>query len=419
MKVVLLVVLFCCLHPVAYGESWPAFRGPHGNGMTASDDYPTRWSATENVAWSVDLPQPGNGSPIVVGSRVLVTSAKDTEGRSRSLFCFDAESGEQLWEQSIDYDAKMPTHKTNPYCGSTPASDGKTVVVWHGSAGLHAYTIDGEPLWSKDLGEFRHMWGYGTSPVIEGNRVILHTGPGERVFVSAFDLATGGQLWQHEEPVDGSGERNSKGNYMGSWATPVIHEVDGQKLAVCPLATRVCGFDVGSGKLIWFCEGLRGDRGDLAYSSPMIEGDLCVAIGGFRGPGLGFRMKGTGNLTAERLWRNTKNPQNVGTGLLIGGHVYRLGAGPSGVDCLDATSGNVVWTDRADEGTYWGSLVYDGKQAMATDQRGRTLVFRPSPEGMDQTAVNALEDECNATPALADGKIYIRTFKKLWCIAKQ
>ena len=103
---------------------------------------------------------------------------------------------------------------------------------------------------------------------------------------------------------------------------------------------------------------------------------------------------------------------------MIDGYVYRVGAGPSVVDCLDANTGQTVWEDRAAGGTYWGSLVCDGKLAMATDQKGRTIVFEPSPKGLNQVALNELGDECNSTPALSNGRIYIRTFEKLWCIGK-
>jgi outer membrane protein assembly factor BamB len=291
-KSIRLFLVLCSLARFGYAEDWPGFRGPSGNGVAQEANYPTRWSDSENVLWSVAMPRPGNGSPIVVDDKVFVTSAEDVDGHKRSLFCFDAGDGKQLWTQSVLYKETMPTHKTNPYAGSTPASDGQTVVVWHASAGLHAYSISGDLQWSRDLGEYRHMWGYGTSPVIVGERVILHTGPGRRVFVVAFDLRTGEELWRHEEPLDGNGERNSAGNYMGSWATPVPIDSNGRKLVVCSMATRVCGFDVETGDVVWYCEGLHGERGDLAYSSPMIVGDLCVAIGGFKGPGLAFRRIG-------------------------------------------------------------------------------------------------------------------------------
>lgn len=404
----------------AGAADWPMFRGPGVDGMTSEPETPTTWSDTENIAWSSPLPRPGNGSPIVVGRQVLICSAEDDRGHGRSLLCFDAANGKQQWKQTVTIDQTLPTHKTNPYGSSTPASDGQRVVVWHGSAGLHAYDMAGKPLWSRDLGTFRHMWGYGTSPIIIGDRVILHTGPGKQVFVLAFDLETGEELWRHEEPVAGDGERNEQKKYMGSWCTPVPTQVDGRTLAVCAMATRVCGFDVQTGEPVWYCQGVAGDRGDLAYASPMIEGDLCVVLAGFQGPSLAFRMQGSGDITdASRLWRNERqNPQTIGTGLLLGGYLYRIGAGPNMIDCLDAKTGETIWKDRAEGGAYWGSISYNGQLAYATDQSGTTLVFRPSPKGLEKISANPLRDHCNATPALADGRIYIRTADKLWCIAK-
>ncbi len=414
--------LFCCCFAClivlpACGDDWSGFRGSRGDGTSGQNDSPVRWSAAEGVRWTAPLPRGGNGSPIVVADRVFVTSAEDAEGLTRTLFCFDSDSGKSLWNRPVKFDRKMPSHKTNPYGGTTPTSNGEQVVVWHGSAGLFTYDMDGNELWSRDLGEFRHMWGYGTSPVISGDRVLLHTGPGEKVFVAAFDLKTGNELWRHQEPVDGNGERNSEGNYMGSWATPVLIERDGRTIAVCALATRVCGLDVRDGELLWYCDGLIGDRGDLSYSSPMIAGDTCVMVGGFKGPSMGFTISGSGDLTGDhRLWRSAKNPQNIGTGLMLGGYVYRVGAGPNLIDCLEAKTGNVVWQDRGESKAFWSSIAYDGNNAYATDQSGTTVVFKPSPDGFREIARNELGDRCNATPALANHCVYIRTYKQLWCI---
>ncbi|NNE00888.1 MAG: PQQ-binding-like beta-propeller repeat protein [Pirellulaceae bacterium] len=406
--------------PVA-GQDWSAFRGSTGDGMTTQSRTPTKWSAVSGVRWSVPMPKGGNGSPVVVGDRVFVTSAEDDQGHTRSLFCFDADSGKQLWKQSVAFDKTMPTHKTNPYGGSTPACGGSHVVVWHGSAGLFAYDVEGNEQWSRDLGEFQHMWGYGTSPVITGDRVILHTGPGKEVFVAAFDLTTGDELWRHTEPIDGNGERNSKDQYMGSWSTPVLIEQGKKEIAVCAFATRVVGLDVQTGELMWFCEGLAGPKGDLAYSSPMIENELCVMMGGFQGPAIGFRIASPDdadrNLTpSHRLWRLTKNPQNIGTGLLIDGHVYRVGAGPNLIECLNAKTGEIKWQERWKGKAFWSSIAFDGTNAYATDQAGTTIVFRPSPTNLDLLQSNPLKDTCNATPALAKGRVYIRTYGQLWCI---
>ena len=194
----------------APAADWPAFRGPAGDGVAAESKAPTSWGVDQNVAWKVPMPGPGNGSPIVINDQVLVTSAEDPQGKQRSLISFDADTGEQQWKQTVTVDRHMPTHKTNPYGGSTPVSDGKIVVVWHATGGLHAYTLEGEPAWQHDLGTFQHIWGYASSPIIHDGQVILHSGPGkERIFVAGFDAKTGKQRWLTEEAFTGDGDYNA------------------------------------------------------------------------------------------------------------------------------------------------------------------------------------------------------------------
>lgn len=399
--------------PTPAGD-WPAFRGPSGDGTT-SDKAPTDWGPERNVRWQTPLPQPGNGSPIVVKDRVFVTSAQDTAGKQRSLLCFAAGSGEPLWSRTVEYSAKEETHETNPYGGTTPVSDGERVVVWHGSAGLFCYDLEGEPLWSRDLGQFRHMWGYGTSPIIHQGRVILHTGPGERVFVTALDVSTGETLWETEEPLEGGPDRNAAGKYMGSWSTPVVARVDGQEQIIVALPTRVNGYDPNTGAIIWTCRGVGHDRGDLVYSSPVIAGEICFLTGGFRGPAMAIRLGGKGDVTdTHRLWRRENQPQSIGTGVYAHGRVFRPNAGPGTIDCIDPASGEVVWTERT--GTHWASLVMADNLLYAVSRDAETFVFHPNPEKWEPVAKNNLGGTCHATPAVVEGKIYLRTFAKLYCL---
>ena len=399
---------------------WPQFRGPSGNGIATDTQAPKRWSRTENIKWKVKLPQPGNGSPIVSGKHVYLACAEDKEGKRRSLYCFDRETGEKLWVRTVGFGESEPTHKTNPYCATTPASDGERVVVWHGSAGLYCYDAQGTPRWSHNLGRFEHIWGYATSPVIHDDKVILHSGPGKNVFVAVFDLKSGKELWRVDEHVDfRKSSRNAEGNYEGSWSTPVIWQSNGKTQVVCSMPTRVVGYDLETGKLVWWCRGLHGSRGDLAYSSPMIRGNLCVAFGGFGGPAIGLRLGGTGDVTeSHRLWRIDKNPQSIGTGVFIGNHVYRVNAArPAPIECLEARTGNIVWKSDPRDGICWSSLVVVGKTGYVTNRTGTTIVFEISPKEYRPIARNDLGEPCHATPAVSDGEIFIRTWKHLYCIA--
>lgn len=400
-------------------DDWPAFRGPKGNGVSSEKNAPLTWSADKNVKWKVALPQPANGSPIVSNGRVFVTAAEDKEGRQRSLYCFDRKDGKKLWVRTVKFAKKMPTHSTNPYCGSTPAASGKRVVVWHASAGLVCYDFKGKELWKREFGDFRHMWGYGSSPIILGDKVILHTGPGKDVFVAALELSTGKTIWKNEEPVDGTADKRTDGAYLGSWTTPVVARVDGKDQVICIMPTRLVAYDPDSGELVWSCDGIRGPRGDLAYSSPMIAGDLCVAYAGFAGPAIGVRLGGKGNVTeSHRVWLNEKNPQNIGSGVFVGGHIYRPNSSPATVECIDPKTGKVLWTERTGRANYWGSMVLAAGRLYVTDQKGTTIVFKPNPDKFEELARNALGEPSNSTPAVSDGEIFIQTHKHLYCIAE-
>ncbi len=400
--------------PVLAGD-WPGFRGPAGTGVSDETGLPTNWSKTENVKWRIALPADGNSSPIVSNGRVFVTSAS-SDGKERSLICFDRKDGRQLWEKTVGFDKVEPTHKTNPYGASTPAADGKRVVVWHGSAGLNCYDFEGKELWSLDLGDASHIWGYASSPVISGNNVYLNFGPGKQTFMAGIDMSAGKAFWTHEE-AGGNNDRN--GRMVGSWSTPVLAEVDGKQQLICSMPTRVVAYNPEGGELLWSCKGLSGKNGDLVYTSPLIGEGIGVAMGGYTGPAIGFKLGGSGDITETgRLWHNTKgNPQRIGSGVIIGKYVYMANAGPGYLQCIDAETGKETWRDRGPGGNHWGAIVYADGRLYVTNQKGSTLVFKPNPEKFESIATNDLGETSNSTPAVSDGEIFIRTFKALYCIA--
>ena len=159
-------------------------------------------------------------------------------------------------------------------------SDGQTVVAWYGSPGVYAYDLNGNVLWHKDLGKVEHIWGFGSSPILYRDLMILNFGPGLNSFVVAFDKKTGSEAWRRQFP----GQKSSKiEEYRGGWSTPVVHHENGRDVLLLALPNTLWAVDPATGKDIWHCGGL----GDLAYASPLIDGDVIIAMSGYGGPALG------------------------------------------------------------------------------------------------------------------------------------
>ncbi|MEX2561206.1 MAG: PQQ-binding-like beta-propeller repeat protein [Pirellulales bacterium] len=413
---ILTMGLLVCLAASAGGGEFMSFRGPAGTGISDETGVPTHWGPDNNIKWKTPLPGPGNSSPIVVGKRVFVTCASDG-GKDRGLYCFDRDSGRQVWSQVVRFEAEDPTHQTNPYCGSSPASDGRRIVAWHGSAGLFCYDLEGNELWSRDLGVFRHIWGYGSSPVFHeaSGAILLNCGPGKRTFVTAIDPNTGETIWQVDEPGGDEGQETpgEKPIWVGSWSTPVVATVEGREQVIVSLPRHVQGYDPRTGEVLWSCDGL----GDLVYTSCLVEGPMAVAMGGYHGPAIGFKLGGSGNITeTNRLWHvSERNPQRIGSGVIIDRHIYMANA--DGVaQCLELATGKEIWKDRLPGGGVWGSILAADGRWYVTNQAGTTHVFAPNAEKLELLASNELGEPSNSTPALSDGQIFLRTFGHLYCV---
>jgi outer membrane protein assembly factor BamB len=400
----------------AMAGDWPAFRGPSGNGIALEDKAPLHWDPQKNVRWKVPLPGPGNSSPIVSRGCVFITCAED-EGRKRTLYSFSCQTGEKRWARTVEFPSVEPTHRSNPYCASTPVADGSRVVVWHGSAGVFCYNFDGKEIWRKALGEVRHDWGYASSPILHRGKILLNFGPGAQTFLVALDLKTGNVLWKRDEPggLDATDKR-----MVGSWSTPVVIKVGGREQVLCSMPTRVIACDLETGLLLWSCGGLSTERVDLVYASPLVSDGVGVAFTGWvNGPTIGFKLGGSGDVTAtNRLWLE-KQPQRIGSGVVVNGHLYIVNAGPGTAQCIECRTGRVLWTERLEGGESWGSLVLAAGQLYVTSRKGVTTLFRPNPDKFELLATNDLGEPSNATPAISDGQVFLRTDRHLYCIAER
>lgn len=405
----LLAWQLCGVLPLSAAD-WLQWRGNSGNGVSSEKNLPREWAADRNIAWKVSLPGEGNSTPIIVGDQVFITCPTDG-GKKRHLIAYDKKSGKENWRATVDFPDEEVTHATNPQCSGSPVSDGKVVVVWHGSAGLHCYKLTGEKLWSAELGKFEHIWGVGSSPVIFEDNVILSAGPGLTAFVASYKLLDGTETWRKEF----EGAKSTKPDeFRGSWATPVVYSVQGKPTLFLGLPQKFYALDPKTGDEIWSATGLS----DLVYTSALVNDQYAVAMCGYTGPALAIKHGGQGDVSeSHKAWLTTKkNPQRVGSGVIVDGHIYIYNENGI-VWCIELATGKTAWQERIG-GESWSSAVYADEHFYVTDMSGVTHVLKVSPEGVETVAQNSIPEMTRASLAISDGKFYLRTYQHLYCIGQ-
>jgi outer membrane protein assembly factor BamB len=411
-----LLVLFIAFGAAADAADWPAWRGPTGQGFCAEKDVPLKWNAKEKVKWKVALEHQGNSTPIVWGDKIFLTQA-NMGGTVRSLLCLARAEGKLLWQKDVAYAEKERNWNANWYCNASPTTDGERVVVSFASAGMYCYDFEGKELWKRtDLGQWEHQFGNGSSPVLYGDLAILWCGPNEskgRNFLLAVNKKTGNTVWEHEEKY-------------GSWSTPLIVKVGDEDQLLLGLSRDVKGaedaktgflkgFDPKSGKELWYCRGLNS----YVYTSALYGNGVAVGMSGYGGAGLAVKLGGSGDITKERLWHHPRNTQRVGSGMIVGDHVYMMEE--NGMPhCYELMTGQEVWKveKRPGGGATWGSMVHADGRLYVLMRNGGTLVFAASPK-YEVLAVNSLGPgvDTNSSLVICNSAIFIRTFKHLWCIS--
>lgn len=420
----------------ALAENWPAWRGPDGNGVSRESTLPLRWSTNENVRWRVALPGPGNSTPIVWNGRVFLTQAVPSENR-RTVMCLNQRDGKLLWQCGTVSATKDAGGTANPPCTPSPVTDGKCVVAWFGSAGLFCFDLEGRELWHRDLGRQSHGWGYASSPVLHSNLCLLNFGPGQRSFLIALDKHTGRTVWQFDIPPmaadakweDFGGDLKdwkrlgspTMPEVTGSCATPVVVNVAGREELVLALPLRVMAFAPLTGERLWSCEGLNTG----AYSSPFFgEGLLAVVGSGLKNAAMAIRPGGRGDVTGtHRIWHSALpgSKSCIGSGLVYRGHIYLMTTMGFAV-CLELQTGKVVWEERMTgsgaRNASWSSPVLAGDRLYLSNQNADIFVLQAGPKFECQATNSLGGEQMNASLAVSDGDIFVRTHKHLWCVGK-
>ncbi len=392
---------------VAIGGDWPQFRGPGGQGASAVQGVPTRWSADENIVWKAELPGSGTSSPIIVGDRVFVAcytgDGSDAGELKRQLVCVDRRTGRVAWNRTVgsELPEQEKIREEHGYASSTPACDGERVVAFFGKSGVFAFDLDGRQLWHAHVGSRLHGWGSAASPVIVGDLVIVNASV-ESDSLVALDRRTGKEVWR------------AKG-IRESWNTPIVVSVAGSLELVVAIQGKVLGFDPATGEQLWSCA---TDISWYMVPSLVAANDVIYCIGGRTGGALAVRAGGRGDVTAShRLWTNNKG-SNVSSPIVHNGHLYWAHENLGIVYCADAKSGEVIYEQRLERaGQIYACPVLAGGNLYYISRAGRTFVIAAQPE-FQQVAANDLGDRSrfNASPAIAGGQLFVRSDKYLYCV---
>jgi outer membrane protein assembly factor BamB len=383
---------------------WPRFRGPNGSGLGQAN-IPAQWTDA-NRQWSVKLPGVGHGSPVVWGSRVFVLCGDQATAR-RIAVCVDANTGKTLWQQSFD-SLLYRHHKFNSVASSTPAVDAERVYFAWGTpqqTTLIAFTHDGNKVWETDLGPVKREHGFASSPIVHGDLVILSNDQESDSHLFALDARSGKVRWKLPRAENHS-----------NYSTPCIFTPPGGKPQVIVVSWRlgVTGVDLAAGKQLWQMP-LFATRAERAIGSPSTLGEYvivnCAFVGGPKHVVVLKPGKPTG--TMEEVWRLEKTVPHIPSPILVGDRAV-LWNDQGIVTGAELETGKILFEERV-PGEFFGSPVCAGDKLFAVDKKGTAVAIAASDK-FQLLGTNPLNDPCQSTPAIAGGRMFIRTWSQLHAI---
>ncbi|MEZ6139363.1 MAG: PQQ-binding-like beta-propeller repeat protein [Zavarzinella sp.] len=423
-----------CLGTTLPAADWLRFRGPNGSGV-APDATPTpsKWSPTSNLAWKLKLPGPGSSCPIVVGDKVFVTcwsgygtSRTETDQKllKRHLVCVNKSTGKIDWD--VSEPAELPEDRyggmfaEHGYASHTPVSDGKAVYVFYGKSGVFAYDLAGKKLWNTKVGSGLdgRNWGSSSSPVLFKDLVIVPACAESQSLV-ALEKSNGKKKW----------EAKASG-FASTWGTPVIvgEDTDNPQIVI-GVPYEIWAFNPENGKLRWYAGGLPTD----SYCSSVVsDGTVVYGFEGRSGGAIAIKAGGKGDVSQSGLLWKSSDRNRICTPIVVDKRIYYVSSRTA--YCVDAKTGKNIYSERLSGGgtggrptaggrggqDYGSPVAADGKLYFIT-RSGDAYVLKLGDD-FEQLAVNRVTtdtEDFSATPAIADGKIYIRSSAHLYCVAEK
>jgi outer membrane protein assembly factor BamB len=389
----------------ANAQNWPYWRGPNGDGTSPETNLPVRWDSTTNVTWKTAVPGTGYSSPIVWNDRIFTCTALP-ETEEKMLLCFNTENGDLLWKQTVVKGRFEGKHNDNSFASGTPATDGKLVYVSFldgQDVVVAAYDFSGRQIWIQRPGTFSSPHGYSCSPVLYEDKVIINGDSKGDSFLAALSRADGHLIWKtpHERPAH-------------SFTTPIFRNMAGKMQMIFGGNKEIASYNPNNGSKYWFVSGPSEDF----TSSPVYNEKSGLVIYSSAWPKrflLGIRPDGSGDVSQSHVaWQSTAGACYVPSPLSIGDYIFSTMINGK-LHCMDASTGNVLWT--MDNGKQYSSPVTAGGLVYVPNDEGVIKVIKPGPT-YELVSTNPIGEKMFASPAISNGKIYLRSLQHLYCIGQ-
>lgn len=380
--------------PEALAAQWTAFRGYQGQGVARGRTAPATWDGAKalHIAWKARIPLSGMGSPVVWGDRVYLTGGS---AERLQVYCYDLTSGEPVWTQDVQCEnaGLLELSDDTGFAAPTPATDGVRLYVVFASGVVAAFSLEGKPLWTTDLGLPKIGYGYASSPLAHDGKLFVVFDTEEEMGVMALNAATGEEVWYAEREGD------------PSWTSPVL-VADGERtLLVVAGAPQAGAYDAATGEVVWTVEGVKGE---VAPSPAVADG--LVVIAQDASDCLGLRLS-----DGEEVWRNgALDLPDVASPVAHDGRVY-LASSAATLACVNLADGTPLWSMDLEDSCYASPVIVDGR-LYVLEMSGRMLILDATVGEAKVLATCPLGEGAVATPAFVGDCLLIRGREHLYCI---
>jgi outer membrane protein assembly factor BamB len=387
-------------------QNWPGWRGPNGDGTSSEINLPVKWDSTTNVLWKSVVPGIGYASPIVWGDKLFTISALP-ETQEKILLCYNSKNGDLLWQKTVLNSKFEAKHNDNSFASGTPATDGTFVFLSFldgQDVVVAAYDFTGKQVWIQRPGTFSSPHGYSCSPVLFDDKVIVNGDSRGDSFVAALSRKDGHIIWKikHDKPAH-------------SFSTPIFRNMGGKMQMIFCGNKEVASYNPNDGSRYWFVNGPSEDF----CSTPVYNEKSGLVLISSAWPVrnlLAIKPDGEGDVTGSKVvWQSTKGAYYVPSPVCTEDYLFSTMISGQ-VHCIEAATGNIVWIENL--GKQYSSPVLAGGLVYMPNDAGEITVIKPGTT-FNAIAKNAIGEKMFASPAISNGKIYLRGFQHLFCIGEK